>query len=170
MMCVRSHHMACVVVAGLLLAGAGRLPAKPSQSGRSAHQAIRELALRFGGAFQSEPTTGIGEVSAMLADDCVQVTSAGTVARGKDEHSSVYAEGLALLNRMCTDVTTEYKIERIHTAGRMAFVFGQIVMAGTVRETGKPFTRKIWETLIFEKRDGVWLLVQEHSTIAKASE
>jgi ketosteroid isomerase-like protein len=49
-----------------------------------------------------------------------------------------------------------------------ALVFGKISLFGDAKDGGGNFKRQIWETLAFEKADGNWTVVHEHSTRAKA--
>ncbi|MBN2583438.1 MAG: SgcJ/EcaC family oxidoreductase [Planctomycetes bacterium] len=130
--------------------------------------AVRALALQFVGMLRKGDRTTDAQIAAMLADDSLQVTSRGTTVRGKDALREFYGKAMTEADKLCSQFTSRYDIERVRISGDMAMVFGRIAITGRLAEGDAPFERNIWETLVFMRQDNQWRLWHEHSTLVSA--
>jgi len=59
-----------------------------------------------------------------------------------------------------------YDIQSVNMVGDASLVFGKIIIDGRLKNNNSPFLKEVWETLILQRINGQWQIVQEHSTTA----
>jgi|tagenome__1003787_1003787.scaffolds.fasta_scaffold20004969_2 ketosteroid isomerase-like protein len=95
----------------------------------------------------------------IMAPDFFETTAKGKV-RGREETIS------GLLNSKATLLKIELSETKVLMKGNIAIATGVATEEGT-EEDGKPILERVRYTDIFEKRDGKWLAIVEHTSDVK---
>lgn len=127
---------------------------------------IRKIAQEFIGMLNTEDRTPSKRVEKLLADDFLQIWSAGRLVKGKKNNLDFYDTGIREIDDLFSEFTADYQIQRVNLFGDGAVTFGVLKMKGTPKAGGEAFTRDILETMVFRKTQDGWRLIEEHSTRA----
>ncbi len=129
---------------------------------------IRELANKYVAMVRTDNPTPLDAIREMLAEDFIQSTSHGKVVQGRDENLRWYKKAVDEIQALFSRFDYRFEIQTVRTHPSSALVFGKITLFGELKDDGSKFERQIWETIVFEKADGTWRMVHEHSTRANA--
>jgi ketosteroid isomerase-like protein len=149
--------VAAIVVASLALAAADKF-APPDAAG-----ALRRQALKYVAAFRTENPTDFAELEGMLADDFVQVGSDGNVYEGREANLKLYRNAIVEIREAFETLDIRLHISKVRVSRDAGYVFGKIVSSGKLKD-GRRFHREVWETIIFRRVRGRWIMVHEHSS------
>lgn len=141
--------------------------AQHSQGSEPQEQEVRELAKRYIGMVRTENPTPLDAIGEMLDKDFIQSTSHGTVIRGREENLRWNKKAVDEINELFSQFDFKYDIQSVRMNVDSALVFGKLTLFGQLKD-GRDFERQIWETIVFEKTDGHWKMIHEHSTRVKA--
>ena len=171
MRCIQATTLAGLVVAALCTgACAGKKAAKcepcpqVSSNPKADEQAVRKLALAFVETFNGKDDQPLEKLKSLFAESFVQAGSDGRLHQGKAANLKFYRGALQTISKFMSGYRWTYDIQHIQVLGDMGRVFGKITMSGTLKATGKPWSKEIWETQIFERQRNRWRLVLEHSS------
>ena len=125
---------------------------------------IRRLSKEFVAAFRLNNPTPITRLEEIFADDFCQISMSGEVIRGKQDNLSYYRQAQQKKRLNWKSYAVRYEIQSVKISCDLAVVFGRVEGEGRHKNVPKPIGREFMETLVFQRIDGKWRLVQEHST------
>jgi ketosteroid isomerase-like protein len=158
------------IAGGSVLAWALVLACQPALAGDGSEARLKALAMKYLGMVRTENPTPLQEVARMLAEDFTQSTSFGTFHKGKAENMALYRKSVDEIRKAFSRLEVSFDVRSVRGFPRTVILFGKIRMSGTLKAGNAPFRREVWETMIFENRGRRWLLVHEHSTLARSPE
>lgn len=141
--------------------------AQRCQGNEPQEQEVRELAKNYIGMVRTDNPTPLDAIGEMLDEDFIQSTSHGTVIRGREENLRWNKKAVDEIDELFSQFDFKFDIQTVRTNVDSALVFGKLTLFGQLKDGGR-FERQIWETIVFEKTDGRWKMVHEHSTRVKA--
>jgi len=100
----------------------------------------------------------------LFAEDIVAFWSSGSVYRGRAAMLAACEQATAELERDFEEFRATAKEVEVHRKGDLAWLTCRLVLAGTLTKERGDFERQVRSTFVFEKRDGKWRMVHEHST------
>jgi len=147
--------LASVLLAGLAAAGEpGRPDPEPARI-RAVFDAYLATAAHPGGKALGMEVVG---------KDVVAFWSNGKTIEGRPDLRAACDAARAELRRDFVEFSATAKDVKIHRKGDVAWLTCRVTLAGTLTEDRGRFTRRTRSTYVFEKRDGRWRIVHEHSS------
>lgn len=121
--------------------------------------AVRKVFKELVDYFRSEGATTHERLAQILADDFIRLDGSGTVAIGRDDGLEVLAKGRIRTEGVFLDFREEAEIRNLRVSGDIAFVFSRITIAGKSKRTGKNVALPGWSSVVLERREGQWKIV-----------
>lgn len=131
---------------------------------------IRQLANEFIAAIGSYDTIPLTRLEEIFADDICQITMEGKIIQGKQNNLFFYRSRREKNQTELRSHTARYDIRSVKMSRDLAVVFGEVEGERWRKNAPEPSRGSFWETLVFQKIDGKWCLVQEQSTRPKPAE
>jgi len=142
------------------------IAAQRCQANDTQEQEVRELAKKYIGMVRTDNPTPLDAIGEMLDKDFIQSTSHGTVVRGREENLRWNKKAVDEIDELFSQFDFKFDVQSVRVNVDAALVFGKLILFGQLKDDRK-FERQIWETIVFEKKDGHWKMVHEHSTRAR---
>lgn len=140
---------------------------QPSRADQQEEQKVRQLAHTFLGMVRTEDPTPLDTIREILAEDFIQSTSHGTVVHGRKENLQWMEKAVAEIRELFQRFDYRFDIQSVRMYPNSGLIFGKITLFGDLKDGGEHLERQIWETMLFQKTNGQWKLVHEHSTRVK---
>jgi ketosteroid isomerase-like protein len=99
-----------------------------------------------------------------VGKDVLAFWSSGKTLTGRPALRAACDAAQAELRRDFEEFAATARDVKIRRKGDVAWLTCRLVLAGTLTEERGPFERRTRSTFVFEKRDGKWVLVHEHSS------
>lgn len=125
---------------------------------------IRRLAHSYVESFSLKSKGSLGFISKVLAADVISITSTGSFLQGKGNVVDAYKQSLEEVKKNFDRFDMNYDIKSIKLSPGGAIVFGKVTIDGKLKNSDQRFSREVWETLVLQRIQGKWLIIQEHST------
>ena len=130
-------------------------------------QKVCELANKYAAMVRTDNPTPLNAMGELLDKDFIQSTSHGTVVRGREANLLWNRKAVDEIDELFSQFDFKFDIQTVRVNVDSALVFGKLTLFGQLNDGGGRFERQIWETIVFEKTDGRWKMVHEHSTRVK---
>ncbi|MBN2447130.1 MAG: nuclear transport factor 2 family protein [Phycisphaerae bacterium] len=103
----------------------------------------------------------------LLAEDIEALWSNGQVLHGREEVAKAMAEAVEATQASFERLGAKAVNVKMRIRGDMAWATCQLSVHGTLNRDGGEFESVVRTTFVFERRDGHWLMVHEHSSRVK---
>jgi ketosteroid isomerase-like protein len=139
-------------------------------SSQDDEKAVRQLANEFIAAIGSDNPASLTKLEEIFADDICQITMEGKVIQGKQNNLFYYRSQREKSQTELRSHTARYDVRSVKMSPGLAVVFGEVEGERWRKNAPVPARGSFWETLVFQKINGNWRLVQEHSTRLRAAD
>ncbi len=140
---------------------------KTAASNPDDEKAVRQLANEFIAVICSYDAVPITKLEEIFADDFCQMTMDGKVIQGKRDNLFFYRSKREKNKTQLRSQTGRYDIWSVKMSRDLAVVLGKVEAQKWFKDAPEPKKGNFWETLIFQKINGKWYLVEEQSIVPK---
>jgi ketosteroid isomerase-like protein len=137
---------------------------KHLQSKPDDEKTVRQLSQEFVAAFRLNNPTTIARLEEIIADDFCQISMDGKLIQGKKDNLLYYRRSQQRKQENWKSYAVRYEIQSVKISCDLAVVLGKIEAEGRRKDAPEAIGRDFMETLVFQKNNDKWYLIQEQST------
>jgi hypothetical protein len=137
---------------------------KPLQSKPDDEETVRRLSQELVAAFRLNNPTPIARLEEIFADDFRQISMDGKLIQGKQDNLLYYRRSQQKKQENWKSYAVRYEIQSVKISCDLAVVFGKVEGEGRRKDVLEVIGRDFMETLVFQKNNNKWCLIQEQST------